>query len=206
MSAFDWYRARVQPRSAWHNCKPILFMKLTINYRFLNPSATWQRLIEKQLKGLERLAAILNIPPLELLSDKEPVIYFSDTGIPPSTSGKEDHWKEIIENTRQLYGQVICGKDDKIAFLENEKPAAKDKNKDKGPQAVAFIPKGAVRSDANASFVFLIRDGKVERRAVNLGLDRGTDVAVLAGVTPGDSLVVKGPENLHDGDKVEIRQ
>ena len=58
MSAFDWYRARVQPRSAWHNCKPILFMKLTINYRFLNPSATWQRLIEKQLKGLERLAAI----------------------------------------------------------------------------------------------------------------------------------------------------
>ena len=69
---------------------------------------------------LERLAAILNIPPLELLSDKEPVIYFSDTGIPPSTSGKEDHWKEIIENTRQLYGQVICGKDDKIAFLENE--------------------------------------------------------------------------------------
>jgi RND family efflux transporter MFP subunit len=94
----------------------------------------------------------------------------------------------------------------KVAFLENEKPAAKDKNKDKGPQAVAFIPKGAVRSDANASFVFLIRDGKVERRAVNLGLDRGTDVAVLAGVTPGDSLVVKGPENLHDGDKVEIRQ
>jgi multidrug efflux pump subunit AcrA (membrane-fusion protein) len=94
----------------------------------------------------------------------------------------------------------------KVAFLENEKPAAKDKNKDKGPQAVAFIPKGAVRSDANASFVFLLRDGKVERRAVNLGLDRGTDVAVLAGVTPGDSLVVKGPENLHDGDKVEIRQ
>jgi len=33
-------------------------MKLTINYRFLNPSATWQRLVEKHLKGLERLAAI----------------------------------------------------------------------------------------------------------------------------------------------------
>jgi len=57
-----------------------------------------------------------------------------------------------------------------VAFLENEQPAAKDKNKDKekGPQAVAFIPKSAVRSDSNASFVFLVRDGKVERRAVNL--------------------------------------
>jgi len=94
----------------------------------------------------------------------------------------------------------------KVAFLENERPAAKDKSKDKGPQAVAFIPKGAVRSDANASFVFLVRDGKVERRAVSLGMDRGTDVAILAGVTPGDSLVVKGPESLHDGDKIEIRQ
>jgi len=94
----------------------------------------------------------------------------------------------------------------KVAFLENEQPVAKDKSKDKGPQVVAFIPKGAVRSDANASFVFLVRDGRVERRAVSLGMDRGTDVAILAGVTPGDSLVVKGPESLHDGDKIEIRQ
>jgi RND family efflux transporter MFP subunit len=94
----------------------------------------------------------------------------------------------------------------KVAFLENEQLAAKIKGKENGPQAVAFIPKGAVHSDSNASFVFLVRDGKVERRAVSLGVDRGTDVAVLAGVTPGDSLVVKGPESLHDGDKVEIRQ
>jgi RND family efflux transporter MFP subunit len=96
----------------------------------------------------------------------------------------------------------------KVAFLENEPSATKDKRKekDKGPQPVAFVPKGAVRSDSNASFVFLVRDGKVERRAVSLGMDRGTDVAVLAGVSPGDSLVVKGPESLHDGDKIEIRQ
>jgi RND family efflux transporter MFP subunit len=94
----------------------------------------------------------------------------------------------------------------KVAFLEEEKPAANAKGKEKAPQAVAYIPKTAVRSDSSASFVYLLRDGKVERRAVSLGMDRGTDVAVLAGVTPGDSLVVKGPENLRDGDKVEIRQ
>lgn len=69
---------------------------------------------------LERLAAILNIPLLELLSDKEPVISFSDPVASSASPIKEDHWKEIIENTRQLYGQVICGKDEKIAFLENE--------------------------------------------------------------------------------------
>jgi RND family efflux transporter MFP subunit len=94
----------------------------------------------------------------------------------------------------------------KVAFLEEQKPAVSAKGKEKTPQAVAYIPKTAVRSDSSASFVYLLRDGKVERRAVSLGTDRGTDVAVLAGVTPGDSLVVKGPENLRDGDKVEIRQ
>src|SRR5882762_8923238 len=108
----------------------------------------------------------------------------------------------------EKYNFILPDMGVKVAFLENEQPAAKDKNKDKekGPQAVAFIPKRAVRSDSNASFVFLVRDGKVERRAVNLGMDRGTDVAVLAGVSPGDALVVKGPESLHDGEKVEIRQ
>jgi len=68
---------------------------------------------------LEKLAVILQITPMELLSEKEPFICFSE---PPPTPPreKEEHWKEIIENTRQLYGQVICGKDEKIAHLENE--------------------------------------------------------------------------------------
>src|SRR5713226_7653218 len=93
----------------------------------------------------------------------------------------------------------------KVAFLGAEKPAAKEKGEEKGPRAVAFIPKSAVRTDSGTSFVLLVREGKLERRAVSLGLDRGTEVAILSGIAPGDSLVVKGPEGLHDGDKVEIR-
>jgi transcriptional regulator with XRE-family HTH domain len=68
---------------------------------------------------LEKLAVILEITPMELLSEKEPVIYFSDAPVPPKQE-KDEHWKEMIENTRQLYGQVICSKDEKIAHLETE--------------------------------------------------------------------------------------
>jgi HlyD family secretion protein len=89
----------------------------------------------------------------------------------------------------------------KVAF---EGPDEKVETK-KGPEVKAFIPKTAVHSDSGASYVFLVKDGKLERRAVTLGLDRGTDIAVMAGILPGDPLVVKGPENLKDGDKVEIR-
>jgi len=93
----------------------------------------------------------------------------------------------------------------KVAFLEEPKPMAK-KGLDKTPEAVAYIPKSAVRSDSNASFVYLMSNGAVERRAVTIGTERGTDVSVLAGLAPGDSIVVKGPENLRDGEKVEIGQ
>jgi RND family efflux transporter MFP subunit len=93
----------------------------------------------------------------------------------------------------------------KVAFLEEAKPAA-NKGQDKAPEAVAYIPKSAIRSDSSASYVYLLKDGKVERRAVSIGVERGTDVGILAGVTPGDSIVVKGPESLRDGDKVEIGQ
>ena len=69
---------------------------------------------------LGRLAVILNIPPMELLSDKEPVLHFSDSSSYPAPPPKEDHWKEMIESNRQLYGQVIISKDERIAALENE--------------------------------------------------------------------------------------
>ena len=67
---------------------------------------------------LEKLAAILKVPLMELLSEKEPVIQFCSDAEQPAA--REEQWKEMIENTRQLYGQVICGKDEKIALLETE--------------------------------------------------------------------------------------
>src|SRR5262249_7838754 len=44
----------------------------------------------------------------------------------------------------------------KVAFLEEEKPPAAAKGKEKAPQPVAYILKTAVRSDSNASFVYLL--------------------------------------------------
>jgi RND family efflux transporter MFP subunit len=128
------------------------------------------------------------------------------TVIPTADRQKATVKVRITITDLEKYNFILPDMGVKVAFLEDEKPAAKEKGKDNGPQPVAFVPKGAVRSDTGASFVFLVRDGKVERRAVSLGADHGSDVAVMAGVSPGDSLVVKGAENLHDGDKVEIRQ
>lgn len=69
---------------------------------------------------LEKLAYILEISPLELLSEKEPVIHFGETPVSATTPAREEHWKEMMDNAKQLYGQVITTKDEKIAHLEDE--------------------------------------------------------------------------------------
>jgi len=93
----------------------------------------------------------------------------------------------------------------KVAFL-NEGESKKPKQDNGAPVAKAIIPQTAVHTDGKSSYVFAVRDGKIERRAVSLGTQIGSDVEVIAGVNSGDQLVVRGPEGLKDGDKVQVRQ
>src|SRR6202047_3807887 len=89
----------------------------------------------------------------------------------------------------------------KVTFLGAEQ------KKEAGAAAPAIlIPKSAVHDDNGKTIVFLVKDDKTERRAVTLGGNRGSDTEVIAGVTVGDTLVVKGPGNLRDGQSVEIKK
>jgi RND family efflux transporter MFP subunit len=90
----------------------------------------------------------------------------------------------------------------KVAFMaepEKPKPGAKGAE---GPKASALVPAAAVHTANGESSVFVFHDGNLERRAVKTGLSRGPDVEVMAGLQPGDLVVVKGPADLHDGEQV----
>ena len=90
----------------------------------------------------------------------------------------------------------------KVAFLS----AAPAPGKNAGSEARAIIPKSAVRNDDGKQIVYLVRDQKLERRAVSLGAERGSDIEILAGLAPGDKLVVKSADTLHEGQAVEVKQ
>ena len=89
----------------------------------------------------------------------------------------------------------------KVAFLGDEPPPEKGKT-----QAQAIVPKAGVREENGGTFVFLVKQQKVERRAVKLGAERGKDVEIMAGISPGDMLVVNSANGLRDGQTVEIKQ
>ena len=86
----------------------------------------------------------------------------------------------------------------KVAFLGDQQPLGR-------AAAGVLVPREAVREGEGKPVVFLYRDGVVERRAVSLGAPAGNDVEVTAGLAPGDQVVVKGPDVLHDGERVKVK-
>ncbi len=92
----------------------------------------------------------------------------------------------------------------KVSFLIVERAVSMG-NIDAGARRVV-IPQAAAHGHGDSAFVFVVHDGKLERRAVNLGSTSGSsDVEVIAGVKSGDQLVVGGPNNLHDGEAVSVK-
>lgn len=53
-------------------------------------------------------------------------------------------------------------------------------------------------------FVYVIKNGKAEKRTVTMGKQQGLDVEITAGLNTGDELVVEGQMLLEDGSKVKI--
>ena len=69
-----------------------------------------------------------------------------------------------------------------------------------------LVPQGAVRDEAGKKIVMVVRGDKAERRAVTLGATHGSDAEIVAGVVAGDQVIVHGPENLRDGQAVEVKK
>ena len=84
----------------------------------------------------------------------------------------------------------------KVAFRE-------DQTEQVGQRAVV-IPREAVRRDDGTDVVFVVNRDRVERRAVRLNPGEGEEALVMSGIEGGERVVVQGPSDLTDGDKVEV--
>jgi HlyD family secretion protein len=70
----------------------------------------------------------------------------------------------------------------------------------------ALVAQSALRDDSGKKIVFLVKEDRLERRAVTLGGNRGADAEIIAGLAAGDTVVVKGPPELRDGQAVQVKK
>ncbi len=87
----------------------------------------------------------------------------------------------------------------KVTFLGDE-PAKQQQN------GIVLVPAEAVRDEQGKKIVFRYHDGRVERRAVGLGGLRGSDQEIVAGLSAGDRVVVKGFDGLRDGAAAAVKE
>jgi hypothetical protein len=86
----------------------------------------------------------------------------------------------------------------KVSFL-NEMPTEAQS------QVKALIPRDALREVDGKTIVFVVKEGKLEKRVVTTGNLTGSEVGILAGIIPGEQLVIKGPPSMKDGQAVKIK-
>jgi len=84
----------------------------------------------------------------------------------------------------------------KVRFLEERAEA--------GPNAIEVAVE-AVVTEGNRSSVWVVRDGRVERRELRLGDHSDGRVTVLEGLQGGETVVVNPPRRLRDGSAVELQ-
>src|ERR1700733_12753143 len=89
----------------------------------------------------------------------------------------------------------------KVTFLGDE-----PKKQAGAVEPVATVPSSALRDDNGSKIVYVVKDNRIERRAVKLGNARGSDTEVFAGLVPGDLVVTKGPPDLHDGESIQLKK
>ena len=89
----------------------------------------------------------------------------------------------------------------KVTFLGDE-----PKKQAGAVEPVATVPTAALRDDNGSRIVYIVKDNKLERRAVKPGNPRGSDTEIFAGLTPGDLVVTKGPPDLHDGESIQLKR
>jgi RND family efflux transporter MFP subunit len=91
----------------------------------------------------------------------------------------------------------------KVTFLSDEPVKKIDAT---APVVAALLPNEAVRDENGKKIVFLVKNDKLERRAVAVGNMQGAQTEILSGIVAGDAVVLKGPANMQDGQAVQIKK
>jgi RND family efflux transporter MFP subunit len=95
----------------------------------------------------------------------------------------------------QLESRILPDMGIKVRFFEEASAA---------PRGAPTVDVAAVVREGDAAHVWVVRDGKVELRAIETGAERDGRIAVPKGLEGGESVVIDPPDRLRDGAAVNL--
>jgi RND family efflux transporter MFP subunit len=148
-----------------------------------------------RVKDRQKVTAILDAyPDWEIPSHVRTVI---------PTADRQKATVKVRISFDKLDPRILPDMGIKVTFLSDEPVRKVDAS---APVVAALLPTDALHDDGGKKIVFLVKNDKLERRAVALGNAQGAQTEILSGIVAGDSVVVKGPANMQDGLAVQIKK
>jgi RND family efflux transporter MFP subunit len=148
-----------------------------------------------RVKDRQKVTAILDAyPDWEIPSHVRTVI---------PTADRQKATVKVRISFDKLDPRILPDMGIKVTFLSDEPVKKLDAS---APVVAALLPTDSLHDDGGKKIVFLVKNDKLERRAVAVGNAQGAQTEILSGIVAGDAVVVKGPANMQDGLAVQIKK
>jgi RND family efflux transporter MFP subunit len=100
----------------------------------------------------------------------------------------------------QLDPRILPDMGVKVSFLkEDEAPGGRQES-----ALRLVVPKSAVRTVEGRTVVFVVKEDRVERRAIAVAAEDDGQMEVVSGLTAGERIVLDAPATLKDGDRIKV--
>ena len=97
----------------------------------------------------------------------------------------------------KLDPRILPDMSTKVGFRDNTSSGP-------GTARTVTVPKNALQQRDGKDMVLVVQNGRAERRAVTVGGTFKDEVALSAGLMPGEQVIIDAPQGLGDGDVVRV--
>jgi len=114
------------------------------------------------------------------------------------TADRQRATVEVRVGFNELDQRVLPDMGVKVAFQEVERETT-----DAAKATGVLVPLDVIRHSEGRDYIFVVIEGRAERRAVATGETLDNNILVTSGLSSGERVVIEGPLELTDGDAVQ---
>ena len=113
--------------------------------------------------------------------------------------------KQVVPRGERSVGEVLCTVDNaKLDLLPNVNVDVRILIRKRN--GVLVVPRAAVLEDKDQFYVYVLNDGKIQRRPITLGIASASKYEVANGLSLNDRIAIPGDEPLRDGMSVRVAE
>ena len=113
--------------------------------------------------------------------------------------------KQVVPRGERSVGEVLCTVDNaKLDLLPNVNVDVRILIRKQN--GVLVVPRAAVLEDKGQFYVYVLNDGKIQRRSITLGIASASKYEVANGLSLNDRIAIPGDEPLRDGMSVRVAE